>query len=173
VTRHAPRHQSRRSHTGNVVERAIEDQHTLLAARGIAWMYRAGTPVTVIGHNADKTFVGKFTQKATVDYWGHTSFERGGRCIAVEVKHLAPKTLASGRPAALSLPASRFEPHQRAALHALLDAGGLALVLVASAGALYVAPWFHVPRRGSLKCLEYYRVPPGRLYLESALEAFP
>lgn len=158
--------QGRRSHAGNRAERVVENQNRFMAQLGIAYVFRVGTPLQVLGSHG-KGVRALFSARSCVDYVGHMP---DGRVVMVEAKHLAPRFLASGKPAAPSMGLERVEKHQAAVLDRCHDAGGVAVLLIVynQGQALYSIPWADV-RLGAGRLrgefLEAYRVGFGRFYL--------
>lgn len=103
--------------TGEKTEDALDAQHRVYAAQGLAYVVRLPTPMRVLGAVTRGQCRAVFERRSSVDYLGvvHT-----GRAVAVELKRRAGKRLA----------VDDVEPHQWHALAEVERMGGLALVVV-------------------------------------------
>jgi recombination protein U len=144
---------------GMAFEAALEYQHNLYAARGVALLHKVPTPIAVGGRRTGGSHGGVWerawpVKQSIADYLGVWT-ERGGRALAVEAKEAA----------GLRWPFDRLPEHQREFLSEWTLAGGLALVVLrwTATDELWVLDWptLRAAMSGSARSLRRADGSPG------------
>jgi penicillin-binding protein-related factor A (putative recombinase) len=123
---------------GKAAEAHVAKLNEVCEAHGVAKLWRVPNPFEPVEHLGGWFFKCVAVKGGLVDFFG---ILRGGRVVAVEVKHVQEDPTTKLGLAALRFPFALLAEHQVAQLEIVHRWGGLAVVVVCSGGAAYALPW--------------------------------
>jgi hypothetical protein len=123
---------------GKAAEAHVAKLNEVCEAHGVAKLWRVPNPFEPVEHLGGWFFKCVAVKGGLVDFIG---LLRGGRLVAVEVKHVQEDPTTKLGLAALRFPFDLLAERQVAQLEIVHRWGGIAVVVVCSGGAAYALPW--------------------------------